>query len=441
MTRTLPMSVESERALIGAVLQDPRLADDAADVSPEHMGDPRHGHIWRAICELLGHGERVDAITVGERLGAMGKFEAVGGMAYLSKLVAARPEGATAAGRYAAVVRDKATAREIIATLGELLDEGYTEPDTAAFLDSVQARIFRLTVEREAVSARHIKAVLQASIKALQDRADAGKPPGASTGFADLDKLLAGWQAGDLCILGGRSSMGKTALGVSLAIETARAGTPVLVFSVEMGAEQLGDRILCSEGSADSQAFRMGQGLGRETLTRIVTAGQALKSLPVHIDDSSSLTVAQIRSRVRKWASASGRPGLVVVDYLQLVTALREKGRNREQEVADVSRSLKAVARETGSCVLALAQVSRECEKRDNKRPRLSDLRESGSLEQDADVVLFVYRDEYYDTDSKDRGVCEVICAKQRKGPVGTVKLSFDEHTGRIGPLAHRSYE
>lgn len=437
MVRTLPHAVESERALLGAVLQMPRLADDAAELEPEHMHDPRNQHVWRAVRELQARSRPVDAVTVGTQLTDAGKLESIGGFAYLSKLVAERPAGAASVGRYAEVIREKATARELLAVLGELLDRGYTDPDTGGLLEEAQARVFALTGAREATMARPFKAALQDSMRAFQARMDAGGLPGPSTGFADLDALLAGWQAGDLAILGGRSGMGKSSMAMALAVGTAAAGAPVYVFSIEMSAVQLADRAVCADASVSSQLHRLGKPSGGE-ITRVVQAAQRLAPLAIVVDDSTAVTVAQVRARVRRWAAQHGRHGLVVVDYLQLVTALRTRGDNREQAVAEISKQLKAIARETDCTVLALAQVSRECEKRANRRPLLSDLRESGSIEQDADVVLFVYRDEYYDANSKDKGVLEVICAKQRKGPIDTVLLTFDESSGRISPRSNR---
>ena len=435
--RTLPHAVESERALLGAVLQMPRLADDAAELEPEHMHDPRNQHVWRAVRELQARSRQVDAVSVGQQLADASKLEPIGGFAYLSKLVADRPAGAASVARYAEVIREKATARELMAVLGELLDRGYNDPDTGGLLEEAQARVFALTGDREKTAARPFKAVLRASCDAFEARKLAGGLPGASTGFPDLDKLLAGWQPGDVVILGGRSSMGKTALAMALATGTANAGTPTYVFSVEMSGEQLADRALCSEAALDSQRYRMGEADTRE-MARLTMAVQRLAPLPLVVDDSTAVTVAQIRARVRRWAAAQRKPGLVVVDYLQLVTAVRIKGGSREQEVAEISKQLKAIARETGCTVLALAQLSRELEKRSNKRPVLSDLRESGSLEQDADAVLFVYRDAYYDPKAQDKTALEVICAKQRTGPIGTVTLTFDEASGRISPRSNR---
>ena len=437
MARTLPQSVESERALLGAVLQDPRRADDAPELQPEHMHDPRHQHIWRAVLSLAAASQPIDPVTVGEALSAAGRFDAIGGMAYLSKLVVDRPASASAVARYAQVIREKATARELLAVLGELLDQGYTDPDTSGLLEAAQARVFALTGPREQVAARPIKAALQDSMRAFQARMDAGGLPGASTGFGDLDQLLAGWQPGDLAILGGRSSMGKTAMAMALAQGTAEAGAPVYVLSIEMSALQLADRAICADAAINSQLYRLGRPAAGET-TRAVQAAHRMAALPIVIDDSTSVSVPQIRARVRRWAGEHKRAGLVVVDYLQLVSTPHAKGVNREQEVAEVSKSLKSIARETGCTVLALAQLSRALEQRGDKRPVLSDLRESGSLEQDADVVLFVYRDEYYDANSKDKGLMELRCAKQRKGPIGAVMLSFDEASGRIAARSSR---
>ena len=437
MTRTLPHAVEAERALLGAVLQIPKLADDAAELQPEHMHDPRHQHVWRAICELRDRSQQIDPVTVAERMTEAGKLDTIGGFAYVSKLIADRPESASAVARYAAVILEKATARELLAVLGELLDRGYTDPDTGGLLEDAQARVFALTGDREKTAARPLKAALQDSWKALQARMDAGGLPGASTGFADLDTLLAGWNPGDLAILGGRSSMGKTALAMALATGTAQAGAPVYVFSIEMSALQLADRAVCADAAINSQLFRLGKPDAGET-TRAVQAYARLAPLPVVIDDSTAITVPQIRARVRRWASQHKRAGLVVVDYLQLVNGVRVKGGNREQEVAEISKSLKAIARETGTTVLALAQLSRALEQRADKHPVLSDLRESGSLEQDADVVLFVFRDAYYHDKCPDPTALEVICAKQRKGPIGKVVLTFDESSGRISPRSNR---
>ncbi len=401
------------------------------------MHDPRHQHVWRAICELRDRSQQIDPVTVAERMTEAGKLDAIGGFAYVSKLIADRPESASAVSRYAAVIREKATARELLAVLGELLDRGYTDPDTSGLLEDAQARVFALTGDREKTAARPLKAALQDSWKALQARMDAGGLPGASTGFADLDTLLAGWNPGDLAILGGRSSMGKTALAMALATGTAQAGAPVYVFSIEMSALQLADRAVCADAAINSQQFRLGKPAAGET-TRAVQAYARLAPLPVVIDDSTAITVPQIRARVRRWASQHKRAGLVVVDYLQLVNGVRIKGGNREQEVAEISKSLKAIARETGTTVLALAQLSRALEQRADKHPVLSDLRESGSLEQDADVVLFVYRDAYYNEKAPDPTALEVVCAKQRKGPIGKVVLTFDESSGRISPRSNR---
>lgn len=437
MVRTLPHAVEAERALLGAVLQMPKLADDAAELQPEHMHDPRHQHVWRAICELRDRSQPIDPVTVAERMTEAGKLDAIGGFAYVSKLIADRPESASAVARYAAVIREKATARELLAVLGELMDRGYTDPDTSGLLEDAQARVFAIRGTSDAGAPKPMREVLRGSLRALQERMDAGRPPGLKIGIPELDRLLAGWQPGDLVILGGRASMGKTACAIGLAMDTARHGAPVLMFSVEMGADQIGDRVLCSEADADAQKFRLGE-MDRGVLTQIVLAGQRVAPLAVHIDDSSAVTIPQIRARVRRWQSTHGKHGLVVLDYLQLVSSQRVRGQSREQEVAEISRSLKAIARETGCTMLALAQLGRDVDKRDNQRPKLSDLRESGSLEQDADVVLFCFRPEYYDPNTPDKGLLELICAKQRKGPIGITRMHFEEKTGRLSPMTNR---
>ncbi len=437
MTRTLPQSVESERALLGAVLQVPRLADDAAELQPEHMHDPRHAHVWRAICELRDRNIPADIVSVGERLTAADNLARIGGLSFLASLVVDRPPGAHAVARYSETIREKATARELMAVLGELLDRGFTDPDTSGLLEAAQTAVFALTGNREKTAARPLKAALQDSMRAFTARMDAGGLPGAATGYYDLDKLLAGWQPGDLVILGGRSSMGKTAVAMALTTGTAQAGAPCYVFSVEMSAVQLADRAICAEAGVDSQLFRLGTPAAGEA-TRAVQAAHRMAPLPIVVDDSTAITVPQIRARVRRWAAAHGKQGLIIVDYIQLVTALRIKGGNREQEVAEISHQLKAIARETGCTVLALAQLSRALEQRADKHPVLSDLRESGSLEQDADVVLFVYRAAYYDPESPDPRLLELTCAKQRKGPIGTVSLDFDEATGRISSRTSR---
>jgi replicative DNA helicase len=396
---------------------------------------PAHGHIFEAICSLYGQGEPADPVTVADELRRADLLEAAGGPGNLVALQANTP-AITNASRYARIVEEHALLRRLIGVASEIAEMGYSLPeDVAAALDKAEAMVFDIVERRVTDSLKPLRELLAASLDHLEALYNQGDEiTGVPTGYRDLDQRLSGLQPSALVVVGARPSMGKTAFALGLASHAAtKKNLPVLFFSLEMSHLELTQRLLCSEARVDSARMRNGK-LHESDWPKVVQAIGKLGEAPLFIDDNPNLTVMEIRAKARRLKSREGL-GLIVVDYLQLMSG-RGSQETRQVEVSEISRGLKILARELSVPVVALSQLSRNLESRENKRPVLADLRESGSIEQDADVVMFIYRDEVYKEDTPDKGVAEVIVAKHRNGPTGTEKLAFLNHFTRFENMA-----
>ncbi len=423
-----PHDLEAEESLLGAML----LSSDAASAAMEitSAGDfykPAYGHIFAALHALFERGEPLDAVTVTDELRRSGLLEAVGDPAVLVSLQANTPSIANAR-HYAHIVEELALLRRLIGVAGEIAEIGYSVPeDVSGAIDQAEQKIFDVAERRTADTIAPLRELLGPGLERIEELKNRGDDiTGIATGYFDLDKILAGLQPSTLTIVGARPAMGKTsfALGMLAHVGTALQ-KPSLLFSLEMGQLELTQRLLASEAKVDAQALRTGQ-IKDSDWGKLGLTVTTLSNAPIFIDDNPNLTVMDIRARARRLKKSEGELGLVIVDYLQLMTG-RARAENRQVEIAEISRGLKILARELEVPVVALSQLSRNLESRQDKRPMLSDLRESGSLEQDADVVLFLYRESQYDADVPiDRqDDAEVIVAKHRNGPTGSAHLLF----------------
>ena len=441
--RVPPHSVEAEQAVLGGVLIDNGAWDRIADVlTGGHFYRNDHRAVFAAVAGLCDEGRPCDAVTVAERLDREGQLESAGGLAYLAELAGNTPSAANIVA-YAEIVRERAVLRDLIRASNEITEAAYRPQGRAAheLLDDAERRIFEIA-ERgnagrwESVAIKDVLADVMAHIDELSRRDN--PITGTPTGFKDLDQLTAGLQRGDLIIVAGRPSMGKTAFAMNLVEEAAiRTRESVMVVSLEMPAEHLVMRMLSSLGRIDQQKVRTGR-LEPEDWPRLTSQLGLLNDTGIFIVDDSSLTPTELRARCRRLKREHGL-GLVVVDYLQLmhVPGTRE---NRATEISEISRSLKALAKELMVPVVACSQLNRRLEERQNKRPVMSDLRESGAIEQDADLILFIYRDEVYDEESKDKGKAEIIIGKQRNGPIGKVDLAFQGRFARFNDYTAVDY-
>jgi len=431
--RVPPHSVEAEQSVLGGLLLDNLAWDRAADLLTE-SDFYRHEHrlVFGAVASLVQHSKPADVITVFERLQSMGQDGDVGGMAYLNALALSVPSAANMR-RYAEIVRERAILRKLIAASDEIATAafnpgGRTVPQV---LDDAENKILKIGEEgsRQRQGFQTIDKLVLALLDRVNELHDNGADDvtGVRTGYFDLDKLTAGLQKGDLLVLAARPSMGKTAFALNIAEHVAvKEELPVLVFSMEMGASQLALRLVGSLGRINQQHLRTGKLEGDEW-GRLAEAVERLGKSQIFIDETPALSVAELRARARRMARQfGGTMGLIVIDYLQLMSGNGGSEENRATELGEISRGLKALAKELQCPVMALSQLNRSVESRTDKRPMMSDLRESGAIEQDADVIVFIYRDEYYTKDAcKEPGVAEIIIAKQRNGPVDTVKLTF----------------
>ncbi len=439
--RTLPHSEEAERALLGALLLDGDRVPEVAEVlSADDFHERRHQKLFAALLDLSENGAPIDFVTVGERLKADEAFHEVGGAQYLIDLAGGVTTSAHA-GYHANLIADTATLRRLIREATTLITEAYdTRPDGDAVrqvLDHAEQSMFAIARREQGSGAAPITDAIAETFKRIDAASHRGGLTGITTGFLDLDQLLCGLNGGDLVILAARPSMGKTALALNM-VENAAMSQPewldrqpsVLLFSLEMGRQQLVSRMLCTRARVDAHRLRSGR-IPHEDRAELAAAADELGRAKIFIDDTSGLSLMSLRSRARRIKAKHGLD-LIVVDYLQLLTFPRSE--SRQQEISNISRSLKGLARELEIPVVALAQLSRQVELRDPPRPQLADLRESGSIEQDADVVLMLYRPEYYQKyrDEENLGLAEVICAKQRNGPTGTVRLQFFDSTMRF---------
>ncbi|MHB1535792.1 MAG: replicative DNA helicase [Acidimicrobiales bacterium] len=436
-TRVPPHNLQAEQSLLGAML----LSRDAIAAAVETCGvddfyKPAHGHIFDAVTSLYGQGEPADPVTVADELSRAGLLDAVGGLPALISLQADTPATANA-GRYARIVEEHALLRRLIGVAGEIAEMGYQVPDDVeAVVDRAESLVFEVAERRVTDTLRPLRDLLSESLDRLEALYGRGESiTGVPTGYIDLDERLSGLQDSALVIVGARPAMGKTAFALGIAAHaTMEAQVPTLLFSLEMSHSEITQRLLVSEARVDASRIRNGR-LVDSDWPKISHAIGRLGEAPLFIDDNPKLTVMDIRAKARRLKARQGGLGLIIIDYLQLMSG-RHNAENRQVEVSEMSRGLKILARELAIPVVALSQLSRNLETRSDKRPVLADLRESGSLEQDADVVLFLYRDEVYNPDSADRGTAEVIVSKHRNGPTGVTQLAFLDHFTRFANMA-----
>ncbi len=440
--RLPPHSVEAEQAVLGGLLLDNQAWDRIADLlGEEDFYRQDHRQILRAIALLVDAGKPADAVTVAEALRGRGELENAGGLAYLAALAGNTPSAANIR-RYAEIVRERAVLRRLVDTATQIADSAYAPAgrNASQLLDEAEARVFEIAEagHRGGGGFQKLKPLLVQAMERIDElyhRDSDSDVTGVPTGFADLDSKTSGLQPGDLVIVAGRPSMGKTAFSLNIAENVAiDLGLPVAVFSMEMASQQLVMRMLGSVGKLDQHKLRTGR-LEEDDWPRLTHALAKLDEAPLFIDETPALNALELRARARRLMRECGKLGLIVVDYLQLMSA-SSQGENRATEISEISRSLKALAKELHCPVIALSQLNRSLEQRPNKRPVMSDLRESGAIEQDADVILFIYRDEVYNPDSQDKGRAEVIIGKQRNGPIGTVGLAFLGQYTRFENLA-----
>jgi replicative DNA helicase len=379
---------------------------------------------------LMAEGKPADAVTLAELLASTQKLDYVGGLPYIGALVQNVPTTANVR-HYAQIVRERSVLRQLAAAAGEIAESAFRPlgRSASAVLDEAETKVMHIAEQGARGQQQYtvlgtLLAGVVERIEELYNRDNPSEVTGMETGFADLDRMTAGLQAGDLVIVAGRPSMGKSALAVNIGEHVAlQMKMPVLIFSMEMGAHQLALRMIASVGRLQSQNLRTGR-LQSDDWNKLSAALGRLNEAPILIDETPALTSMEVRSRARRVAKQYGKLGLVIVDYLQLMQA-QGVGENRATEISEISRSLKALAKELKVPVMALSQLNRSLEQRPNKRPVMSDLRESGAIEQDADVILFIYREEVYNPDTQDKGIAEIIIGKQRNGPIGTVRLTF----------------
>ena len=441
--RVPPHSVEAEQSVLGGLLLDNLAWDRAADLlTDSDFYRFEHRLIFQAVGSLIGASKPADVITVFEQLQSHGKADDCGGLAYLNALAQSVPSAANMR-RYAEIVRERAILRKLIAASDEIATTAFNPQgrQVAQILDEAEGKVLKIGEEgsRQKQGFQSIDKLVVQLLDRVNELHENGaeEVTGVRSGFFDLDRMTAGLQKGDLVILAARPSMGKTAFALNIAENVAvHEGLPVLVFSMEMGASQLALRMVGSLGRIDQQHLRTGA-LKNDEWERLAEAVDRLGRVSVFIDETPALNAAELRARARRMARQfGGTLGLIVVDYLQLMSGSSSGDENRATEIGEISRGLKALAKELQCPVIALSQLNRSVETRNDKRPMMSDLRESGAIEQDADVILFIYRDEYYNKDSKEPGVAEIIIAKQRNGPVGTVKLAFLKPLTRFENLA-----
>ncbi len=441
-----PHSVEAEQSVLGGLLLDNSAWDKIADLVTE-ADFYRHDHrlIYRHIHKLVEHGKPADVVTVSESLDNTAKLVEAGGLAYLGALAQNTPSAANIR-RYAEIVRERAVLRQLV-EVGSGIAEDALNPSgrsMAQLLDEAEAKVFEIAEAgaRGKQGFMEIQPLLTQVVERIDmlfQRDNQSDVTGLPTGFADLDEKTSGFQAGDLIIVAGRPSMGKTAFSINIAENVAiQTGLPVAVFSMEMGGTQLVTRMLGSIGRLDQHRVRTGR-LQDEDWQKLTYAVGKLNDAPIHIDESAALSVLDLRARARRLHRQCGKLGLIVIDYLQLMSGSGKGGgsENRATEISEISRGLKALAKELEVPVIALSQLNRSLEQRPNKRPVMSDLRESGAIEQDADLILFIYRDEVYNSDTQDKGIAEIIIGKQRNGPIGTVKMTFLGEYTRFENYAH----
>ena len=425
-----PHSVEAEQSVLGGLLLSNQSWDRIGDTLTE--GDfyrADHRILWRTIVRLIEDNKPADVLTVAESLKQNGELDSIGGLAYLQSLSNATPSAANIR-RYAEIVRERAIMRQLAEVGTAIAESAYTPQGREAkqLLDEAETRILEIGESggRTQQGLRKMSALLGEVMERIDELyKNPASVTGLATGFVDLDEMTSGLHPGELIIVAGRPAMGKTSFALNIAEHVGlELKLPVLVFSMEMGGSQLGLRMLGSVGRIDAQRLRTGR-LDTGDWDRLGTALGKLNEAPILIDETAALNPLELRSRARRLWREYGGLGLIVIDYLQLMSAADSGTENRATEISEISRGLKAMSKELAVPVIALSQLNRGLEQRPNKRPVMSDLRESGAIEQDADLIIFIYRDEVYNEDSPDKGIAEIIVGKQRNGPIGTVKLTF----------------
>ena len=432
--RIPPHSIEAEQSVLGGLLLDNAAWDKIADfVSSEDFYRYDHRLIFQHIARLINSAKPADVITVFESLSSAAKAEEVGGVTYLNALAQNTPSAANIR-RYAEIVRDRGILRKLITVADDISGSAFNPQgkEVKQMLDEAESKIFSIAEEgaRGSQGFQEIQPLLTQVVERIDELYNRDNPndiTGVPTGFLDLDRMTSGLQPGDLVIVAGRPSMGKTAFSVNIGEHVAvDSGLPVAIFSMEMGGAQLAMRMLGSVGRLDQHRLRTGR-LNDEDWPRLTHAIQKMNDAQIFIDETPSLSSIELRARARRLARQCGKLGLIIVDYLQLMSA-NSPGENRATEISEISRNLKGLAKELNCPVIALSQLNRSLEQRPNKRPVMSDLRESGAIEQDADLILFIYRDEVYNPDSPEKGMAEIIIGKQRNGPIGSVRMTFLGH-------------
>jgi replicative DNA helicase len=432
-----PQNLDAEESVLGAMMLSPGAIGAVSEILD--AGDfyrESHSKVYRAALALYARGEPVDAITLVDELEQRGELEDAGGRSRVHELAALVPASANA-GHYARIVREMATLRGLIRAGGDISQLGWERiGEPADLVDRAEQIVFDLSQSRVSTEFTHIETLLKESFERITALYEAGEEiTGVPSGFRDVDRLTSGFQPGNLVIVAARPSMGKSAFGLCIGANIAiRHQIPVALFTLEMSKAEVTQRLMCSEAKVESQRLRSGK-LAPDDWPRLTAACDKLAKAPIYVDDTGSITMMEIRSKARRLKSKEPTLGLIIVDYLQLMTS-GSSAENRVQEVSQISRNLKILARDLDVPILAMSQLSRAVEQRHDKRPILSDLRESGSIEQDADLVAFIYRDEYYNDDSPDQGLAEMILAKHRNGPTGTEKLSFLKRYAKFADLA-----
>jgi replicative DNA helicase len=427
LERPLPNSAESERAILGAIILDNALISQAIEqLRPEDFYVPSHRRIYLAMIALFERGSEINPILIAEELRRDGEIESVGGVTAITNLMHGLPHFANIA-HFSKIVRDKSMLRQLVKVCNKVTSEALEEEDEAeVILDHAEQAIFALADERTRQGFAHVKPVADSLLEHVQEMAGrSAMLTGLTTGFNDLDSMTSGLQSSDLIVVAARPSMGKTSFALTLAQNAAiHAQAVVGIFSLEMSKESLVMRMLSSEGHVDAHRFRSGF-LSRDEWARLAGALGTLAETKIFIDDTPGITVLEMRAKARRLAAEQKKLDLIIVDYLQLMSGSSRRVESRQQEVSQISRELKALAKELHVPLIALSQLSRAPENRTDHRPQLADLRESGAIEQDADVVAFIYREEQYNRTEENAGIAEIIIAKQRNGPTGLAKLAF----------------
>jgi replicative DNA helicase len=444
-----PHSIEAEQSILGGLLIDNKAIDRiAGQVSASDFYRNDHRIIFTHISKLIDNNDPADIVTVAESLEQNAELTKVGGVAYLGLVAENTPTASNISG-YAKIVRERSIMRNLVEVGSDIVESAFSPQgkDAQQLLDESESKIFQIADAgtSEKLGFVDIKELLPKAAQRIDDLYKLDDPNGVTgipSGYSDLDKKTAGLQPGDLIIIAGRPSMGKTSLALNIAEHVGmEAGLPVAIFSMEMGAAQLTMRLLGSVGKLDQHKMRIGQ-LEDEDWPKLTNALGVLNEAPIFIDEGSALNSYEVRARARRLHRQQGKLGLIVIDYIQLMSSANEQStENRATEVSEISRSLKALAKELNVPVVALSQLNRSVESRPDKRPMMSDLRESGAIEQDADVIMFIYRDEVYNPETAEKGVAEILLSKQRNGPTGTVKLTFLGQYTRFENYANPGYD